>query len=387
MSSSRPPSRQHFTIALICALSKEFDAVRALFDRDWEAGDYPKYDIPKHDENSYAMGRIGVHDVVLTLMPNMGKRSAATSSTDLRSSFSGIILGLLVGICGGAPSQGPGKKEIILGDVICKNKEDKVCDIALSTSCDALGCDPSKQIRRLRHDSPQTTKPFVHFGVVASGDSVVKSAHHRDDLIRNIEAIGFEMEGAGVWDKFPTVIIKGVADYADSHKAISGKSKEVDEAYILLNQHNSETMEVDLKAAGKILAQVREKREVLDTNLFRRIYFGLMIVEKELSCFKGSDLVQRIGHVSQAESYNFELSKQATFTVGDRHQLRLEEQILMGIKARLQRKHEGDDSRAQEKEAIRGIDIAMKELETGNNEMYRDYVKYMAFWRHKFSED
>jgi nucleoside phosphorylase len=26
------------------------------------------------------------------------------------------------------------------------------------------------------------------------------------------------MEGAGVWDNFPCVVIKGVCDYADSHK-------------------------------------------------------------------------------------------------------------------------------------------------------------------------
>jgi nucleoside phosphorylase len=26
------------------------------------------------------------------------------------------------------------------------------------------------------------------------------------------------MEGAGVWDAFPCVVIKGVCDYADSHK-------------------------------------------------------------------------------------------------------------------------------------------------------------------------
>jgi nucleoside phosphorylase len=30
--------------------------------------------------------------------------------------------------------------------------------------------------------------------------------------------IGFEMEGAGVWDYFPSIVIKGVCDYADSHK-------------------------------------------------------------------------------------------------------------------------------------------------------------------------
>jgi nucleoside phosphorylase len=26
------------------------------------------------------------------------------------------------------------------------------------------------------------------------------------------------MEGAGVWDNFPCIVIKGVCDYADSHK-------------------------------------------------------------------------------------------------------------------------------------------------------------------------
>ena len=30
--------------------------------------------------------------------------------------------------------------------------------------------------------------------------------------------IAFEMEGAGVWDNLPYVVIKGVCDYIDSHK-------------------------------------------------------------------------------------------------------------------------------------------------------------------------
>ncbi len=27
------------------------------------------------------------------------------------------------------------------------------------------------------------------------------------------------MEGAGVWDKLPCIVIKGICDYADSHKS------------------------------------------------------------------------------------------------------------------------------------------------------------------------
>ncbi|KAL9591212.1 MAG: hypothetical protein Q9179_007951, partial [Wetmoreana sp. 5 TL-2023] len=44
------------------------------------------------------------------------------------------------------------------------------------------------------------------------------SAPLRDKLLKERKAIAFEMEGAGAWDNFPTVVIKSVCDYADSHK-------------------------------------------------------------------------------------------------------------------------------------------------------------------------
>lgn len=44
------------------------------------------------------------------------------------------------------------------------------------------------------------------------------SGAHRDGIASKEKVICFEMEGAGVWDHFPTVIIKAVCDYADSHK-------------------------------------------------------------------------------------------------------------------------------------------------------------------------
>jgi hypothetical protein len=46
----------------------------------------------------------------------------------------------------------------------------------------------------------------------------MKSGEHRDKIAGMDGVIGFEMEGAGVWDNLPCVIIKGVCDYADSHK-------------------------------------------------------------------------------------------------------------------------------------------------------------------------
>ncbi|KPM42141.1 hypothetical protein AK830_g4416 [Neonectria ditissima] len=62
------------------------------------------------------------------------------------------------------------------------------------------------------------TQPKVHFGLMASGDTVMKSGAERDSIARQEGVLGFEMEGAGVWDAFPCVVIKGACDYADSHK-------------------------------------------------------------------------------------------------------------------------------------------------------------------------
>lgn len=52
---------------------------------------------------------------------------------------------------------------------------------------------------------------------MGSADTVVRFAQHRETLAKK-GIIGLEMEGAGVWDILPCVVIKGVCDYADSHK-------------------------------------------------------------------------------------------------------------------------------------------------------------------------
>jgi len=46
----------------------------------------------------------------------------------------------------------------------------------------------------------------------------MKSGMDGDRLAATDEIIAFEMEGAGVWEQYPTVVIKAACDYADSHK-------------------------------------------------------------------------------------------------------------------------------------------------------------------------
>ncbi|KAM0239514.1 hypothetical protein ACHAP5_008305 [Fusarium lateritium] len=86
-------------------------------------------------------------------------------------------------------------------------------------SCQQLGCN-GELVRRRRLDTTNVCfTPAVHFGLMASGDSVMKSGEDRDRIAAAEGVIAFEMEGAGVWDSFPCIVIKGACDYADSHKS------------------------------------------------------------------------------------------------------------------------------------------------------------------------
>lgn len=92
----------------------------------------------------------------------------------------------------------------------CTDWHHPVCEDALKTTCDQLGCAPE------RINAPRETR--IHFGRIASGNAVMKSARRRDKLIQEDRCIGFEMESAGTWETFGTIVVKGVVDYADSHK-------------------------------------------------------------------------------------------------------------------------------------------------------------------------
>ncbi|KAF5706795.1 kinesin light chain [Fusarium mundagurra] len=86
-------------------------------------------------------------------------------------------------------------------------------------SCEQAGCkgDLVERNRLSTLDAPP--KPVVHFGLMASADTLMKSGEDRDRIASTEDVIAFEMEAAGVWDSFPCIIIKSGCDYADSHKS------------------------------------------------------------------------------------------------------------------------------------------------------------------------
>uniref|UniRef100_L2G7F9 Phosphorylase superfamily protein n=1 Tax=Colletotrichum fructicola (strain Nara gc5) TaxID=1213859 RepID=L2G7F9_COLFN len=315
MTSPRPSRRTDFTVALICALPIEFDAVALAFDETWPGNQFGK---ASGDYNAYTLGRMGSQNTVLVLLHKMGKSSAASATTSLRHSFPSIILAFLCGVCGGVPN--PSRDvEIRLGDVIisenvvqydygrqypskfahkttvsdtlgmpvkeirsflahlktdfglselrdqipnmmeqiqrkavanghwskylrpgshtdvlfranylhrhqhkrdCSCGKETICDEAINASCADLQCDPAYYVLRRRLSSrieeksdrqatSDTSKspPEVFLGTVGSGDTVMKSGEHRDMMAQQHGIIAFEMEGAGVWDEIPCIIV------------------------------------------------------------------------------------------------------------------------------------------------------------------------------------
>lgn len=60
--------------------------------------------------------------------------------------------------------------------------------------------------------------PVIHYGLIASGNQVVKHGRSRDSLAQDLDILCFEMEAAGLMDNFPCLVIRGICDYCDSHK-------------------------------------------------------------------------------------------------------------------------------------------------------------------------
>src|SRR5271170_7162718 len=89
-----------YTVALICPLEVEMSAARYMLDEEHER--LPK---DKHDTNSYILGRLSGHNVVIVSLPegSQGNVSAATVAIHLAGTFPAIELRLLVGIGGGVP--------------------------------------------------------------------------------------------------------------------------------------------------------------------------------------------------------------------------------------------------------------------------------------------
>ncbi|KAK6495981.1 hypothetical protein TWF481_003026 [Arthrobotrys musiformis] len=76
-------------------------------------------------------------------------------------------------------------------------------------------CDQRKILDR---EPRKKTSPRIHYGTIGSANVVVKDAVVREKLKEDLGIICVEMEAAGLMDQFPCLVIRGICDYADSHK-------------------------------------------------------------------------------------------------------------------------------------------------------------------------
>ncbi|KAL7800620.1 ankyrin repeat-containing domain protein [Trichoderma afarasin] len=106
-----PEKRSHddYSVGWICALPKEQTAATAMLDER-----HPDLSKPMNDTNTYTLGSIGSHNVVIACLPKgqYGNNSAANVATLMIRAFPSIKVGLLVGIGGGVPMK------VRLGDVV-----------------------------------------------------------------------------------------------------------------------------------------------------------------------------------------------------------------------------------------------------------------------------
>lgn len=77
-------------------------------------------------------------------------------------------------------------------------------------------CDPVQLVDRPLRSRPD--EPYINYGLIASADQVMKDAETRDSIAEELGVLCFEMEAAGIMDELPSLVIRGICDYCDSHK-------------------------------------------------------------------------------------------------------------------------------------------------------------------------
>ncbi|KAK7956409.1 uncharacterized protein PG986_005631 [Apiospora aurea] len=113
-------------------------------------------------------------------------------------------------------------------DGVCNPQTGRACEGAFQALCSVVGCEDD---RRLDRPGPDSGRIHIRLGPYASAPMIMRDPTRRDQLAERFGVLAFEMELGGVWDfNMPVVPIKGVCDYADSHKNKSSQQFAADTA-------------------------------------------------------------------------------------------------------------------------------------------------------------
>ncbi|KAJ5813768.1 uncharacterized protein N7503_000518 [Penicillium pulvis] len=85
----------------------------------------------------------------------------------------------------------------------------------LESQNSCVSCDFKQKVER---EVRVSKEPQIHYGLIASGNRVIKDGGERDKLAQDFGALCFEMEAAGIMNHLPCLVVRGICDYCDSHK-------------------------------------------------------------------------------------------------------------------------------------------------------------------------
>ncbi|KAK7990382.1 kinesin light chain 3 [Apiospora arundinis] len=87
------------------------------------------------------------------------------------------------------------------------------------------GCDASQLVARPERTEEDAAGFLFHRGRIATGNAVIQDGERRDEIRGRCDgALCVEMEAAGVDVSRPCLVIRGISDYADSHKGDAWQS-------------------------------------------------------------------------------------------------------------------------------------------------------------------
>ncbi|KAF4436108.1 Vegetative incompatibility HET-E-1 [Fusarium acutatum] len=228
---------EDYTIGWISALPLQMAAAEIILDHI-----HPP--LPQHhqDGNTYTLGSIDEHNVVIACLPKDVRLGDVVVSTKVVQSDLGKLTpndqfqrtshpvrpphSLMTAVSKLQASHTRGRNQmstIIPGSVsqlthfAHPNIPDRLLKSdyhhTVSGSCDS--CDQSQLVSR---PARPNTDPFIHYGRIASGNQVIKDTRIRDKISEELGVICFEMEAAGLMNSSPCLVVRGICDYSDSHK-------------------------------------------------------------------------------------------------------------------------------------------------------------------------
>ncbi|KAH8658461.1 nucleoside phosphorylase domain-containing protein [Xylariales sp. PMI_506] len=214
-------SRDLYTIGWIAALHIERAAAIAVLDeRHTTPLDFTQ---PHQDTNSYIYGKIGEHNVVIACIPRLDRNIDIRLGDIVVSKPSGNSGGVIQCDFGKVK---PGRPFKHIGTL---NSPPHFLLNALASlrAQHAFGsrlphilkeiCDSAYAVHRRDRTSSDAV---VHYGLIASGNTLMKDAATKESILGLLkdDCICFEMEAAGLMNTFPCLVVRGICDYADSHK-------------------------------------------------------------------------------------------------------------------------------------------------------------------------